>query len=71
MNTESHFGIRAHAQIQTIDGVTFHFQPEHLICDECWSCADTAYAHAIHYGTTTASGGGHSITATKKEGTNK
>jgi hypothetical protein len=66
MITESQFGIRAHTQIQNIDGVTFEFQPEHLICDECWSCADTAYAHASYYGTTTAHSGGHAITVTKK-----
>ena len=70
MNTQSQFGIRAHAQVQDIDGMTFEFQPEHLNCDECWSCADTAYAHAAYYGTTTASHDNHAITAIKK-GSNK
>lgn len=31
--------ITPHAQVQTIDGTTYEFQPEHLMCDECWSVA--------------------------------
>lgn len=65
MKTESQFGIRAHAQVQDIEGETYEFQPEHLMCDECWSCADTAYAHASYYGTTTATNAGHAITVSK------
>jgi len=65
--SKSQFGIRAHAQVQTIDGESFEFQPEHLLCDECWSCADTAYAHALWHGVTTAftKGFEHSITVTR------
>lgn len=68
MNTqyESQFGIRIHAQIQTIGGRVFEFQPEHLLCEECWSFADDAYAHATFFGA--ASSGdveGHSIHCSK------
>jgi len=66
MNTESQFGIRVHAQTQELDGRTFEFQPEHLLCDKCWECVDTAFAHASYYGTTTAmTDTEHGITATK------
>lgn len=65
MNTRTQLGITAHAQIQDLDGRTFEFQPEHLMCDECWSCADNAYAHASYFGTTTASNGEHGITVTR------
>lgn len=50
MTTTSQFGIQAHAQIQTIDGRTFELQPEHLLCEDCWNLADTAYAHASYFG---------------------
>lgn len=48
--TNSLFGIRAHAQIQNLDGRTVEFQPEHLLCDECWGSADSAYSHATLFG---------------------
>jgi hypothetical protein len=65
---QSQFGIRIHAQIQTVCGGTYEFQPEHLLCDECWRRVDTALAHASHYGTVTAqSADDHAITVTKKQ----
>ena len=66
MGTQSQFGIIAHAQIQSIEGRTFEFQPEHLLCDKCWERVDTAYAHASYYGQATAScDAEHGITVTK------
>ena len=63
---ESQFGIRRHAQIQTVNGVTYEFQPEHLLCDECWRKADSALAYASYYGEMTVSNNdGHAITVTK------
>lgn len=53
--TPSQFGIKTHAQIQTINGRTFEFQPEHLCCDDCWDNADEAVAHASYFGSCTAS----------------
>ncbi len=64
-------GIKYHSQIQTIDGQTFEFQPEHLFCDDCWSHADSAKAHASYFGSCVASElddnykPSHSITVTK------
>jgi len=64
-------GIQYHAQIQTVDGQTFEFQPEHLFCDNCWNNADSGLAHASYFGSCTASELGedykpaHSITVTK------
>lgn len=65
METATQFGIIAHAQIQNLDGRTFEFQPEHLMCDECWSCADQAFAHASYFGATTVSNGEHNITVSR------
>lgn len=48
----SQFGIERHAQVQTIDGIVFEFQPEHLGCDKCWNWADSAYAHSAAFGGT-------------------
>ena len=50
MNTN----IQPHAQVQTIDGHTFEFQPEHLLCDACWEKAGEAKAMAHIYGSATA-----------------
>jgi hypothetical protein len=47
---KSQFGIKAHAQLQTIDGIKYEFQPEHLFCEKCWEEVDTALAHASYYG---------------------
>ena len=44
------FGIVTHAQRQTIDGRAVVFQPEHLLCDECWRSADSGYSHAVLFG---------------------
>jgi hypothetical protein len=49
-HTPSQFGIKPHAQIQTIDGRTFEFQPKHLCCDDCWNNVDDALAHASYFG---------------------
>lgn len=46
----SQFGIKAHAQIQQLDGRTVEFQPEHLFCDDCWESADSGYSHATIFG---------------------
>ena len=51
---KSQFGIKTHAQLQTIDGIKYEFQPEHLFCDKCWEQVDTAFAHASHYGSCSA-----------------
>lgn len=70
-HTPSQFGIKPHAQIQTIDGQTFEFQPEHLCCDDCWNNVDEALAHASYFGSCTGSQLddnykiAHSITVTK------
>jgi hypothetical protein len=53
--TESQFGIKIHAQLQTIDGREFEFQPEHLLCEKCWEAVDTAFAHASYYGSSSSS----------------
>ena len=64
---QSQFGIRAHAQIQVIEGRTYEFQPEHLLCDDCWRTADSALAHASYFGEmTVATSDDHSITVTKR-----
>ena len=43
----STFGFKPHAQVQRrVNGRTVIFQPEHLLCDECWEWADTAYIEA-------------------------
>ena len=47
---QSQFGIKPHAQLQTIEGHEFEFQPEHLLCDECWNSADSAFSMACYYG---------------------
>jgi hypothetical protein len=67
-------GIKYHAQIQTIDGQAFEFQPEHLMCDDCWNHADAALSHASYFGSCVASElddnfkPSHSISVTKKAG---
>lgn len=44
---KSEFGFKPHAQVQRRpQGRTVTFQPEHLLCDECWEWADTAYIEA-------------------------
>jgi hypothetical protein len=65
-------GVKYHAQIQTIDGVTFEFQPEHLFCEDCWKNADNGLAHAAYFGACQATGDldenfkwSHAITVTK------
>ena len=66
MTTKSQFGIQEHAQIQTLGSVTYEFQPEHLLCDDCWQKADSALAYASYYGEmTVATSNGHAITVTK------
>jgi hypothetical protein len=68
---ESQFGIRKDAQLQILDGRTFEFQPEHLLCDECWVHADPAFAHASFFGEANyGDTAGHSMTVTKKPFTN-
>ena len=70
---ESQFGIKTHAQLQTIDGVKYDFQPEHLFCDRCWEEVDGALSLASYYGSCKAIATGtyfleehdHSITVTK------
>ena len=47
---KSQFGIKTHAQLQTINGIKYEFQPEHLFCEKCWEEVDTALAHASYYG---------------------
>lgn len=44
------YGIRVHAQVQTINGKKVEFQPEHLMCDKCWSMVDFAYQNASIFG---------------------
>ena len=55
MNTTT---IKPFAQVQTLNGVTYEFQPEHLLCEECWNCASNheAIALAHVYGSATACG---------------
>lgn len=68
METATQFGIITHAQIQNIDGRAFEFQPDHLLCEECWTNVDTAYAHASYYGSCYAGApDNHGITVTKKQ----
>lgn len=50
MKTSETFSIKYHAQIQTINGTTYEFQPEHLFCDNCWNLADNALGHASYFG---------------------
>jgi hypothetical protein len=67
---QSQFGIRIHAQIQTVNGGTYEFQPEHLLCGECWAFADDAYAHATVYGAVSSGNtDGHSIHCSKTQPT--
>lgn len=47
---ESQFGIKTHAQLQTINGIDYEFQPEHLFCDKCWEEVDGALSLASYYG---------------------
>ena len=65
METATQFGIITHAQIQNIDGRTFEFQPEHLMCDECWKLADTAFSHAAYFGSARAGDIQHNITVSR------
>jgi len=70
---ESQFGVTKHAQLQTLDGFRYEFQPEHLFCDQCWDQVDTAFAHASYFGAARACATqtafepkhDHSITVTK------
>lgn len=62
---ESEHGFKAHAQIQkSPQGRTVRFQPEHLLCDECWEWADTAYIEARIFG-----GGRARVQGVEKDGT--
>ena len=48
---KSEFGFKPHAQVQRREnGRTVTFQPQHLLCDECWEWADTAYVEARVFG---------------------
>jgi hypothetical protein len=47
---ESQFGIKTHAQLQTINGIKYEFQPEHLFCEKCWEEVDSGLAHASYFG---------------------
>ena len=47
---KSIFGIKMHAQLQTIDGRDYEFQPEHLFCDKCWEEVDGGLSLASYYG---------------------
>jgi hypothetical protein len=49
-NKESIFGIKMHAQLQTIDGRHYEFQPEHLFCEKCWEEVDGGLSLASYYG---------------------
>ena len=51
---ESQFRVKKHAQLQTLDGFRYEFQPEHLFCDQCWDQVDSAFAHASYFGASTA-----------------
>lgn len=70
---ESQFRIKMHAQLQTINGLRYEFQPEHLFCNQCWEQVDSALAHASYFGECTAQATqtafepkhDHSITVTK------
>lgn len=49
MDTEHKF--KAHAQIQkSPQGKTVTFQPDDLLCDECWDLTETAYVNAKVFG---------------------
>lgn len=74
MKTTETLGVKYHAQIQTIEGTTFEFQPEHLLCDDCWKYVETAVSHASYFGEAKATGDldenfkwSHSITVSKIE----
>jgi hypothetical protein len=66
--------IKPHAQLQTIEGTHYEFQPEHLLCDDCWNSPSNegALALANYYGKATASTSDenfrpiHSLTITVK-----
>ena len=47
---KSQFGIKTHAQLQTIDGIDYEFQPEHLFCGKCWEEVDGGLSLASYYG---------------------
>jgi len=47
---QSQFGIKTHAQLQTIDGIKYEFQPEHLFCEKCWEEVDGGFSLASYYG---------------------
>ena len=38
------------AQVQSMDGYRVEFQPEHLLCEDCWSLAFTSYVEAKVFG---------------------
>lgn len=50
MKKESQFRIKTHAQLQTIDGISYEFQPEHLFCEKCWEEVDGGLSLASYYG---------------------
>jgi|DEB0MinimDraft_6_1074348.scaffolds.fasta_scaffold61792_2 hypothetical protein len=41
---------KSHAQIQHYRDQMVEFQPEHLLCEECWELASSAYAEALCFG---------------------
>jgi len=50
------------AQVQSMDGYRVEFQPEHLLCEDCWSLAFTSYVEAKVFG------GGISKVTLRKDG---
>lgn len=55
MERKTELGLVFHAQVQTLEGRRIEFQPNHLLCDECWRSADSAYVMACLYGEAFAS----------------
>ena len=47
---KSQFGIKTHAQLQTINSTEYEFQPEHLFCEKCWEEVDAGLSLASYYG---------------------
>lgn len=50
------------AQVQSMDGYKVEFQPEHLLCEDCWSLAFTSFVEAKVFG------GGISKVTLRKDG---
>lgn len=61
---------RKHAQRQVVRGWDVEFQPDHLLCDDCWELASSALTEAVLNGRTgraTLNPGEHGMCAEIKE----